>query len=180
MKPTEDFSPAVMRVVDFRAFKISRMKGFSASDYEDIRQDLLLALVRKFPSFDPAQAQDVTFAERVIDNYVSHLLRHRNSKQGAIEHGMVRHTDATGGNAPSVGGNARPKIDEGSHADEVLLRLSVAEVLNRLSPELRAVAELLKEHSKAATARRLGISEHVLNGKIEQLRRIFRAAGLEE
>ncbi|HOX05951.1 MAG TPA: hypothetical protein PK280_06080 [Planctomycetota bacterium] len=180
MNPTNDFSPAVMRVVDIKAIKVTQMKGFSPEDYEDIRQELLLELVRKFPSFDPARSQEVTFAERVLSNHVTHLLQHRHSKQQTFERGMVPYPEDAREDTGGSRGHDRPKIDEGKHADEVILRLSVAEVLKRLPPDLRNVAELLKEHSKIETAHRLGISNHILNGKIEQLRRIFRAAGLEE
>lgn len=180
MRPTNDFSPAVMRVVDIKAIKVTQMKGFLPEDYEDIRQELLLELVRKFPSFDPTQAQEATFAERVLSNHVTHLLQHRHSKQETFERGMVPYPEDAGEDTAGSRGHDRPRIDEGKHADEVLLRLSVAEVLSRLPRDLRAVAELLKEHSKTETARRLGISDFILNKKIEKLRRIFRAAGLEE
>jgi len=175
-----ELSPEIMALADRQARQLVAAHPSWNSDFEDLRQDILVELVRRMPNCDPSIAPPIAFARKALKDFRSKLLRRRFCPTARMEKGFARYFEPQADEEPKRVNRPVWLRDHVDPSEEVILRLSVAEVLSRLPADLRTVAELLKEHSLAAVAHRLGISNHILNGKIEKLRRIFRAAGLEE
>jgi len=55
--------------------------GFTASDREDIEQELMLDLLQRLPRFDPSRAKRKTFINRVVDNAVASLVKRQKAEK---------------------------------------------------------------------------------------------------
>ncbi len=68
--------PAVQDLADRKANAFVRRCGFPADDREDVRSQLLLSFLLRWPKFDAGRASVRTFASRVMDKELTSLLRH--------------------------------------------------------------------------------------------------------
>lgn len=79
--PTLDklFRPSghAKRLVRRLAERICRVRGFSLAELDDVHQELSLAVVRRWPTFDPAKSSWKTFVESTIRFHASDLVRRR-------------------------------------------------------------------------------------------------------
>src|SRR5215472_4214675 len=56
------------------ATRLAGLYGFSRSDRDDLRQELLLDCIIRLPKFDPRRSSHSTFFRRVVRHRVSSLL----------------------------------------------------------------------------------------------------------
>src|SRR4051794_19485962 len=68
---TDDFVAAAVKHATVVAKKTARTRGFASDEWQDVRQELLLDLIRRYPSFNPSRGSWATF--------MSHLMRNRAS-----------------------------------------------------------------------------------------------------
>ena len=61
-------------LIRFKARQLVGKAGFTASDREDIEQELILDLLRRLPKYDPKRAQRNTFIARVVEHRVATLI----------------------------------------------------------------------------------------------------------
>ena len=66
-----------VRLITFKAKQLTAQPGFSATDREDIEQELLLDLLRRQPKYDPDRAQNNTFVARVVEHRAATLIEER-------------------------------------------------------------------------------------------------------
>jgi len=164
---------------------VAGMPGFRESDLDDIRQELLLGLVERMPCYDPARAGRGTYVRRVLWGRVCRLLRGRYCPKGSFLSRLRRlPSDSDEPHDENVKAPSQDDLkvwrEQPSEPDQVLVSLTIAQVVDRLPPELRALCEKLPEMSPADAARELGLSLWKLQRRMDRIRRIFRAAGLEE
>jgi hypothetical protein len=69
--------PAVQDLADRKANAFVRRCGFATDDREDVRSQLLLSFLLRWPKFDAGRASVRTFASRVMDKELTSILRHR-------------------------------------------------------------------------------------------------------
>ena len=69
--------PAVQDLADRKANAFVRRCGFAADEREDVRSQLLLSFLIRWPKFDGARASVRTFASRVMDKELTSILRYR-------------------------------------------------------------------------------------------------------
>ena len=158
--------------IDKKANELAGRDGFAADEADDIRQELKLHLLRRWARFDATKGKVTTFIQNVVDAKLCDMLRSQQRQQRdyqlteplseAAEHGQL---DGTRG---------QPDV---SDHEQMELRLDCEEVLARLPPDLRRIAELLKEMSLSDAARELGIPKTTLWNRLAALRRHFAAAG---
>ena len=68
--------PAVQDLADRKANAFVRRCGFAADQREDVRSQLLLSFLLRWPKFDAGRASVRTFASRVMDRELTSILRH--------------------------------------------------------------------------------------------------------
>lgn len=69
--------PVVQDLADRKANAFVRRCGFAPDEQEDVRSQLLLSFLLRWPKFDPARASVRTFASRVMDKELTSILRHQ-------------------------------------------------------------------------------------------------------
>ena len=105
-RPSRDWllDVRIAALIKRKAIELSRHKGFSRSDREDIEQDLRLHLHRMWTRYDPARSEPHTFATRIINNKAASMVRLTcNQKAGAAERicGSINHLLIAMGKAAS-------------------------------------------------------------------------------
>jgi RNA polymerase sigma-70 factor, ECF subfamily len=71
----------------FKAKQMIGKHGFSKDDAEDLRQELVLDVLKRLPKFNRSRAGIKTFISRLIDNHISHLIKHQEA--GRRDHRRV-------------------------------------------------------------------------------------------
>jgi RNA polymerase sigma-70 factor, ECF subfamily len=181
-------TPALMKFVYLKAAALAGRYGFSRSDRDDIRQDLLLDCIARSPNFDPARSSPVTFFHRVILHGIATLLEAQ--RAGCRDYRRCRHSLNTPVqfNDESIELGETISVDDYDYRlgrsvlpplERTELQIDVALSISRLPAELTAVAVLLKTVSVVEAARRLGVSRSTLCRRVASIREIFIAAGLD-
>lgn len=181
-RPTKEpiISNYAMRVASSKAGRLCCRAGFNKSDAEDIRQELLLDLLKNLPNFDPSKGSEEVFVCRAMRSKAIKLLRDRMASNrtpsrtsGSMnemiydkeERRLVELGQTIGEDDPSF--------------EQVDLRLDVESVMAKLPSDLRELCELLKTKSITEAAKALGLGLGSVYWRLDKLRAIFREAGLE-
>ena len=161
MPPIHD-DAATATLIRCQAAAMVGRAGLHRQDFEDLVHDLVVALLDHRHHYDPARGAWTPFVGAVVNQTGGKLLRDR----------RVQKRDY----------RRRQRWDEAAVADQIAQRrrrahdlaellLDVADLLSTLPPDLRAVADCLKQGlTIAATARMLGVRRTTLYGRLRQLR----------
>ena len=186
----DGIDPYAVRLIRYKARRLIGQAGFTASDREDIEQELVLDLLRRLPKYNPKRAQLNTFIARVVEHKIASLIEAR--KAGIRDYRRCpfslndRFEDEEGRSVERVdtldqedyllrtGAQSRP-------SDELsALTIDVAAVLESLPPELRELCRRLKAESVTEISRDTGVPRGTIYEGIKKLREIFEDAGLRD
>ena len=70
----DGIDPYAAGLIRFKARQLVGKAGFTASDREDIEQELILDLLRRLPKYNPKRAQRNTFIARVVEHRLASLI----------------------------------------------------------------------------------------------------------
>ena len=73
----EEFWNCAHNIACSKARKLVGLYGFTEHDLPDIEQELLLALVKKIPHYDPDIARETTFIMRVTEGKIADLISYQ-------------------------------------------------------------------------------------------------------
>ena len=145
------------------AQKVGKRRGLSQADREDLRQDILLALVRRAHGFAGARGAWSTYVKLVAQHAVADL----------------EHVRARVPLVADIDGLALDIADPHDLRHDVVLRLDLARTLDALPPHLVAVIALIAEHGSVAAAQRVSaIPTCAFSRHIADIRMWLRVAGL--
>ena len=158
----------------------------SASDAEDVQQDLGLEIWRRAPRYDPDRGSFEAYANVVARSRAKNLSAARYAKKRDCRR------DTSCLNEASAHESSAQKVDHvsddvyrngfgGEHqaaCDRQGLAIDLRRALSKLPHRLRSVAEALAMHTKADAARQLGIARSTLYRLIAEIRTQFEADGL--
>ena len=68
------FDPYIIQQASCRASRLVAMAGFRSHDWEDLKQEMVLDLLRRAPKFDPARGNWQGFVRGVVRNYAAVLM----------------------------------------------------------------------------------------------------------
>ncbi len=175
-------------LIKLKAQQLVRRPGFSRTDQEDLEQQLTLYLLQKAHHFDPTRASVNTFSDRVIRSAVAMILRDRRRlKRAAGFAAQSLDLKIEGADGATVTlGQTLSQTDAGRRTgtasrDSALDHdtvTDVGDVLKRVPPRLRDIAQRLKHKPPGAVARDLGISRRQIRKAMDELRQRFEDAGL--
>ena len=147
------------------AMNITRHKGFSSSDQDDLEQELVLHLLERLPKYDASKASLDTFINRVVYHIATSLVRARQTQKRGVDV-TVHLEDPVGlpGEENQILLDVIDPEDLGlkngtlsrSTEDQYLLQIDTEMLLNALPPDLRALCHMLAEDSVAEVAKSLG------------------------
>ena len=139
-------------------------------DREDLRQDIILAVMERAVEFDPLLASWATFQDRLIEAWLeNHLLGQRWNKNRSPES-----LDEISEDEP----HRIPKTND-THARELNMQENavffdeVQDAIDTMPQRLRDCAECLKYYSPAETAKMLGISPSAVHRDMKRIQKIF-------
>jgi RNA polymerase sigma-70 factor (ECF subfamily) len=129
--------------------------GFTASDQDDIEQELRLDILQRLPKYDPAKSKRATFITRVIEHKTADLIRHHRAESRALN---VEVRSLEGEVATEEGivwlGDLITREDmdrrlrcDARTIDEAGLRLDLAEASARAPKDLQQLCEDLRTKS---------------------------------
>ena len=184
----DGIDPYAAGLIRFKARQLVGKAGFTASDREDIEQELILDLLRRLPKYNPKRAQRNTFIARVVEHRLASLIEAQ--KAGIRDYRRCRCSlnecleDADGRSVERVdtfdqedyllrtGAQSRPSEELSA------LAIDVAAVLETLPPELRELCQRLKAETVTEISRDTGVPRGTIYESIKKLREIFKDAGL--
>ena len=189
-KHDDGVDPYAVTLIKYKARRLIGQAGFTASDRDDLEQELILDLLRRLPKYNPKRAQLNTFIARVVEHKIATLIEAR--KAGIRDYRRCpfslddRFEDEAGRSVERVdtfdqedyllrtGAQSRP-------ADELsALTIDVAAVLETLPPELRELCRRLKAESVTEISRDTGVPRGTIYESVKNLREIFEDAGLKD
>jgi RNA polymerase sigma factor (sigma-70 family) len=147
------------RIATVHAIAIVRRHRLPVDYRDDFEQEALLELWRKGSAFDPGRASWRTFAEHVVANRMTSLLRakHLRRRNDPIE------------SLRNIASPNRPGE----------LRIEVSRVLRRVSTFDQSVALCLVDYSAVETSQTLRVSRATVYRSIGRLRAAFENAGIK-
>lgn len=166
------------------ARRIVRSLGLAAEDLADLRQELLLEVVRRAPRFDPTRAACATFIDMIIrhaaDELAERLACGQRHNAGFLDdlttrrHGVrVRLTEVV-----SEGeGLGALWSGAGDSFTEVDRRIDIERFVERLPDSLRRLCRLLQTEQPADAQRLSGLSRSEFYRQIDELAMRLRAHG---
>ena len=186
----DGIDPYAAGLIRFKARRLIGQAGFTASDREDIEQELMLDLLRRLPKYNPKRAQLNTFIARVVEHRIASLIEAQ--KAGIRDYRRCRCSlnecfeDADGRSVERVdtfdqedyllrtGGQSRPSEELSA------LAIDVAAVIEGLPHELRNLCRRLKAETVTGISRDTGVPRGTIYESIKKLREIFEDAGLKD
>lgn len=166
--------PYVLRQASLCASHLVRRGRFTVDDWDDLRQEMFLDLLKRLPRFQPERGDWPGFVRGIMRNRAAALAVEQEKR-------CLRFTGENGDGARGDDENGLDPLTDAPGEDssaERELRLDVQRVLLRLPEHLRAVAQLLRDMSVAEICQHTGKSRSGINHFIRQIRAAFEEAGL--
>lgn len=177
-----------MRLVRCTARQLVGRAGLTASDREDIEQDLALDLLAHLPQYDPRRASAEAFTTHVVRNAVRTLLRRRCAERRDWRRCRASLDAETSADDGAFLGLCETLLAEAflrrtGRSDESEpgrrdLRIDVADAVADLPPALRRIAEGLSRGNPTDVSRAAGVGRDAVYRAIHEIRALFAAAGL--
>lgn len=155
--------------IDYRVSRLTRRLRLGSSDAEDLRQDMVVVLLKAAPQFDPTLSRRRTFINRVLDQHYKHVLRYRLSRQRTISPLRV------GGGCEPLAND--PRYGEPTEQDQLELRMDLETLLQAMPAPLRRVAMLLQTQKPCEVAESLGVHRATVFRAIQKIRALLMDAG---
>ncbi len=153
--------PDVCEQVDKAAEKLSRRCGHSPSDFEDLKQDIMMFLLQIEEKYIPQRGSIGAYASTAIKSCVTMRIRYRlqQRRRGRLSNISFDETD----------GSLKP-LDISSWAN-VLETLDLFNAcLLRLSPQQVQLLIDIDRHGQVQTAQAMGISRRQIMNQLDQIR----------
>ena len=180
------FSVALIRI---KARQLCRRSDFSRSDYDDLRQDMRLYLIKKARLFDPVRGNLKAFVTNALNTWVAIRLRYRNCDKRRESYKAVsleRTTVECDGDITTLGdvlmeedGRRMIQAYGISAAEQFELHEAIEHAMGNLEPDDRVMLIQMSKKGIAGTAKSLGISYRQANNAMRRIREIFKKMGLD-
>lgn len=168
--------PYVSRQTSCRASLLVASAGFRPDDWEDLKQEMVLDVLRRSPKFDPTRGDWRGFVRGVVRNQASVLvMRERRRAPELLSEDLMNREDA--GDADSL--DVLDKRPPSGVVDALHLSLDVRRVVESLPTQLQSLAVLLGEMPVQEVCRRTGKSRSRVYQMTRQLRDEFIRAGFQ-
>ena len=164
--------------------------GFTASDRDDLEQEMMLDVITRMPKFDENKGTQKTFVARIIERKISTLIRHRTSTVRDYrreKYSLNEEIDDGEGETMKREELVSSEyidptaVDCGlNEMDKEALRQALEPIIDGLPAHMREFCNILMTGSVSAAAREMGIPRTTLQDYVTKIRSIFDDAGLRE
>lgn len=156
--------PQLRKDLAYHTRRLIGRAGYTISDTEDVRQELLLDLWCRSKRFDPAKSSVRTFANRVMRHKVATLVR----ASGATKRDYLKTRHLEQCALPS----------DSSVEGRIHRRVDVRTCIDCLPTSLRTIAITLMTRTVVQASSELGISRTTLHRRILEIQQAFELMGL--
>ena len=181
-------NPFTVTLINVKAHQLCRRSDFSRSDYDDLRQDMRLYLIKKAHLFDPVRGNLEAFVTKALSTWVAIQLRYRNSEKRRESYKTVsleRTAVKCDGEITTLGkvlleedGRRMTQAYGISEAEHFELREAVDQAVQKLGPNDRALLIQVAQQGIKRTAKSRGVSWRQVNNAMNRIRAIFKKMGL--
>lgn len=182
---TEEFLRIATAAASHYAWRIGKSLGLDVEDVADVRQELLLEVLRRSGYFDPARAAWATFADMIIRhaaNDVADRIVGSQRNDGGFLNDITVPRRGVRVRLTDVLAEADGLSAAWSGADDPFvnteLRIDLERFIAGLPDALRCLCRLLQSEMPADAQRLSGLSKSEFYRQLEELGMRLRAAGL--
>lgn len=172
------------KLIRHKARQMARSPGFSASDREDLEQELVLDLLQRLSQYDPKRAGRNTFMARVIEHKVATIIEYRRRSKRDCRR-EVQSLNATLHDMEGNETRAIDSVDQESYLRRVGVaspteqerteaRMDLETLLRRLPDDQRRLCDLLRFKGVAEVSQETGIPRPTLYDIINRLKAALR------
>tara|TARA_R110002095_G_scaffold211477_2_gene199698 strand:- start:1401 stop:2024 length:624 start_codon:yes stop_codon:yes gene_type:complete len=171
--------------VAYKARTLTRMPIFTSDDFDDLQQELMIAYLHAWPSFDPAKGDRRSFIKAAVNNAARNLViaaeaqkRWTGSTPASLAQTVSDQDNSitladTIANEDGLWGGVYP---DAASAD---LRHDLERIISQLPADLAKICLLLKMHTITEIAAITGIPRTTVQDSVKKLSKIIKKAGLE-
>jgi RNA polymerase sigma-70 factor, ECF subfamily len=171
MKP---FDPYIVHQASCRASLLVATAGFRSHDWEDLKHEMVLDLLRRSPKFDPARGNWQGFVRGVVRNHAAVLvMRERRRAPEILSEDLMNREDVSDADSLDIL-DKRPRTGV---VDSLHLSLDVRRVVECLPTQLQSLAVLLGQMPVQDVCRHTGRSRSRVYQMTRQIREAFLRAG---
>lgn len=172
--------------VAYKAKTLTRMPMFSADDFEDLQQELMIAYLHAWPSFDPSKGDRRSFIKASINNAARNLVVAAEAQKrwtgitlASLATAISDQDDSpTLADAISNEDGLWDSVYLGYDQLSVDLRHDLDRAISQLPPDLARICLLLKMRTITEIAAETGIPRTTIQDAVKKLRKIMGNAGL--
>lgn len=144
-------------------------------EIEDLRQDIVIAVIERSPDFDPARTTWEEFVGLIVKRHIANRL----SSQKWNKNKPPESLDEIAATEPE----RLPLLNDVGFRElgiqeRAVYSLEIQEVVDTLPPKLRKSCESLKHYSVRETSEILGLSQTTLHRHVEEIRSFFSKANM--
>lgn len=167
--------PYIFQQASCRASLLVASGGFRSDDWEDLKQEMVLDVLRRSPKFDPARGDWQGFVRGVVRNHAAVLvMRARRRAPEILSEDLMNREGAN--NADSL--DVLDKRPSPGVVDALHLSLDVRRVVESLPTKLQSLAVLLGHMPVQDVCQHAGKSRSRVYQMTRQIREAFLRAGL--
>jgi RNA polymerase sigma factor (sigma-70 family) len=171
--------------IEVRCWKEIKLWNFEEQEFEDLKQQCWLSLVKAESKYDSNLSKPITFASTVVENTIRSLNRDKNTLKRRPRSRQYRFSQwkldpKTQRNrsvmdmADEQRDNHRLQSELRSHIESADQRMDVESLLGRLSSHEEQLFRLIAEEGLSAASRELGIGRDILRKERDRIRAKFR------
>ena len=190
MEPTPardaDLPAYAKSLIQYKAQRLARQRGFIQGEEEDLRSELTLRLLPQLKRYDKTRGSPNTFFDRVIETAAGMIARERRRLKrggGTLPVSLDQDVANRGGQRSSKASQLTP-LDAarrlGLVPDAPIPAAEIQDAIASLSTEDQAVCRALMTGTPSAAARKLGTSRCQIRAAIKRIRKTLEAVGFEE
>jgi len=154
---------------------ITRLPARFQRDREDLRQDILLAVMERAVEYDPSLASWATFEDRLIKAWLENFTLGLRWQKNRLSESLDEIAEDEPGRVPKINDTHSWELNTQENA---VFSAEVQKVIDTMPSHLRDCAELLKHYSPAETADMMSTHPIVLHRDIKKIAKIFKKAKL--
>lgn len=168
-----DYTSVAIRQASIQASLLVATAGFDADEWADLRQEIILDLLRRAPKFDLTRGDWTGFVRVVARNRATVLVRRKRRRPREIRsEDLVNQEQASVADLLDILDH-RPRVG----VDVLHLSLDVRRVVENLPTQLQSLAVLLSQMPVRDVCRHTGRSRSRVYQLTRQIREAFLRAG---
>ena len=172
--------------VAYKARTLTRMPMFSADDFEDLQQELMIAYLHAWPSFDPSKGDRRSFIKASVNNAARNLVVAAEAQKRWTGVALTSLAKTVSEEDDSLTLADTISNDDGLWDSVYLgydqlsadLRHDLDRAISQLPPDLAEICLLLRTRTITEIATETGIPRTTIQDAVKKLRKIMGKAGL--